>query len=69
MYWTFAHFPLFHLLALAALVWLVISAIRMIAPRPPHARPDDALQLLRERYAMGEIDRDEYHAKKKDLLD
>lgn len=32
------------------------------------ARPDRALEILRERYARGEINREEFEARKRDLL-
>ena len=42
-------------------VWLVLWAIR-IAPRG--IRPDSALTILNERFARGEIDQQEYDARK-----
>jgi putative membrane protein len=42
-------------------VWLVLWAIR-IAPRG--IRPDNALTILNERFARGEIDQQEYDARK-----
>jgi len=47
------------LIVLAA--WLVLWAIR-IAPR--RIRPDNALSILNERFARGEIDQQEYDARK-----
>jgi putative membrane protein len=46
-------------------VWLVLWAIR-IAPR--RIRPDNALGILNERFARGEIDQQEYETRKKALL-
>ena len=46
-------------------VWFVLWAIR-IAPR--RVRPDNALQILNERFARGEIDQQEYEARKAALL-
>ena len=42
-------------------VWVVLWAIR-IAPR--RLRPDNALQILNERFARGEIDQQEYETRK-----
>jgi putative membrane protein len=42
-------------------VWLVLWAIR-IAPR--RIRPDNALSILNERFARGEIDQQEYETRK-----
>jgi len=46
-------------------VWFVLWAIR-IAPR--RVRPDNALQILNERFARGEIDQQEYETRKASLL-
>ena len=42
-------------------VWLVLWAIR-VAPR--RIRPDNALSILNERFARGEIDQQEYETRK-----
>lgn len=55
----------------AAIVWLV----RSLAPPRQHGgalrtpRRSPALDVLEERYAKGEINRDEYLAKKRDFGD
>ena len=41
--------------------WLVVSS------KPPRAE-DSALEILKRRYAMGEISKEEYEEKKRDLL-
>ena len=46
-------------------VWLVLWAIR-IAPR--RIRPDNALGILNDRFARGEIDQQEYETRKAALL-
>ena len=53
----------FWILILAVLVWLVISATRDRGNAPEADR--SALEILRERYARGEIDRDEFEQKKR----
>ncbi len=55
---------LFWAVVLVAAVWLVLWAIR-VAPR--RVRPDSALQILDERFARGEIDQQEYQARKAEL--
>lgn len=61
--------PLVFLVVMAVLVTL---AVRLISPRPAgNTRPSEgsgALALLDARYARGEIGREEYLEKKKDLV-
>jgi putative membrane protein len=45
----------------------VVLAIRWLAGHGGGPRSDRALDILRERYAQGEIDRDEFEAKQRDL--
>ena len=42
-------------------VWLVLWAIRVA---PQRVRPDNALGILNERFARGEIDQEEYEKRK-----
>lgn len=44
-----------------------VLGIRWLVAQGKDARPDPALEILRQRYARGEIDRDEFEAKKRDL--
>lgn len=59
------------------LLWLfaiigVVCSIRWVlgqtATRQSERPPESALDILKKRYARGEIDREEYEEKKKDLL-
>ena len=58
------------------LVWIVIGAVAVVLLyrllQPAAGRPGgggaSALDLLQERYVRGEIERDEYLQKRKDLL-
>jgi len=43
-------------------IWLTIQASGRLT-----SHPDSALDILKERYAKGEISKDEFEAKKKDL--
>lgn len=45
----------------------IILAIRWFAGQSHRGAPDRALDILRERYARGEIDREEFEAKRRDL--
>ncbi len=64
MGWLFmALFWLAIILAVVALLkWLLGSSARSDEPRPK-----DALEILKERYARGEIGREEFQEKKRDL--
>jgi putative membrane protein len=61
------------MMLIGGFVWLLILAliglgiwwlVREFRP----TRRDQALQLLRERYARGEIDREEFEARRRDLV-
>ena len=54
---------------IVAVVFLVIWALRAVTGVAPHhmARRSAGLDVLEERYARGEINRDEYLQKKKDI--
>jgi putative membrane protein len=65
-------FGLFHMLLWWVLIVLAIAVLarwafggRLGRRRPHHE--DRALEILRERYARGEIDKTEYDARRKDL--
>lgn len=45
----------------------LIAGIRWLATQGRESRTDTALEILRQRYARGEINRDEFDAKKRDL--
>ncbi|MBI3057898.1 MAG: SHOCT domain-containing protein [Deltaproteobacteria bacterium] len=49
------------------IVGLVVG-IRWLVSQGRESRSDSALEILRERYARGEINKDEFEAKKKDLV-
>ena len=55
----------FYAVVIVGAVWLVLWAIR-VAPR--RIRPDNALSILNERFARGEIDQQEYETRKAALL-
>lgn len=45
----------------------VVFTIRWLVRQSNGARPDSALEILRQRYARGEINREEFEMKKRDL--
>jgi putative membrane protein len=54
-------------LAVAAVVWLIRSTTHSSMP-PPRVGRSRGVELLDERYARGEINRDEYLQKRGDIL-
>ncbi len=56
---------IFWILLIAAGIWFVFFAIR--DRNGVKRQKKSALEILQERYARGEIDRDEFEQKKKDL--
>jgi len=57
---------LFSLLIIGLIIYGVVLAVRSFSHGP---KTNSALDALGARYAAGEVDRDEYLAKKKDLQD
>jgi putative membrane protein len=55
------------LLFWGAVIASLVVAIRWLIHQGRASRPDSALDILRERYARGEIDREEFLARKRDL--
>lgn len=46
----------------------LVALVKWLLSVPQHNRPErDALDILKERYARGEIDREEYEATRRDL--
>ena len=45
----------------------VVMAIRWLSGQGKESRADSALEILRHRYARGEINKEEFEAKKRDL--
>jgi putative membrane protein len=62
--WAILWMPLVWLAFAGLVVWLVFVLVRPTTPRPG-AR---AREILEERYARGEIDRDEFLAMRQELL-
>jgi putative membrane protein len=45
----------------------IVLGIRWLVSQGRESRSDSALEILRQRYARGEINREEFEAKKRDL--
>jgi len=63
--------PIFWILILGLIIWAVVVGVRGVSePRSSDSawsRADSALEVLKKRYARGEINKEEYEEKKKDL--
>ena len=67
--WGVWGFPmmLFMLLFWVLVIGGVVLGIRWLATQGRESRSDTALEILRQRYARGEINKEEFDAKKRDL--
>ena len=62
---------LFQLLFWLVIIFLIVWGVKQLAGRSHNSnqltRKDNALEILRERYAKGEIDKQEFETKKRDI--
>jgi putative membrane protein len=58
---------LFWLALVAGIVVLVVWAVRQAGSRPRDERGPDAVEILRQRYARGELSREQFEQMKRDL--
>ena len=71
MTWMWGTWGVFMMLGML-LFWILIVAgivvgVRWLGRAGSAARSDAALEILRQRYARGEINKDEFEAKRRDL--
>lgn len=69
-FWSPFHF-LFGLIGWIIVIWIILMIFRGFRRRGHMHRGwyrDEAMDTLRERYAKGEINKEEFEAKKKDLM-
>jgi putative membrane protein len=61
--------PIFMILFWGLVIWGVVALVRGLSGSRPSDSPkaDSALEVLKRRYALGEIDKEEYEEKKRDL--
>ena len=59
---------LFMLLFWGLVIVGIVLGIRWLVSQGKESRSDSALEILRQRYARGEINKDEFDAKKRDLM-
>lgn len=70
-YWGFGWIftLIFWVIIIMAIVWAVKHLVAGGGPHGLHMSGEDpAMQILKERYAKGEIGKEEFEAKKKDLM-
>jgi putative membrane protein len=70
--WAYGGYGLFHMFVWTIiLVAVVLGAVWLVrsltTTTGPHARRSGGLDVLEERYARGEINRDEYLQKRRDI--
>lgn len=64
----FLFMAIFWIVIIAAAIWLLSNLFpRDSASRPPQGTPDSAVDILKRRYARGEVTKEEYAAMRHDL--
>lgn len=68
-WWGMGFGPMFMLLFFGVLIFGLVTLIRWLSAEssPPRAREKTAVEMVQERYARGEMDRQEYEQKMQDL--
>ena len=61
--------PFFWILFLGLIIWAVVALVRGLSESrgSDSSKADSPLEILKRRYAKGEINKEEYEEKKKDL--
>jgi putative membrane protein len=68
MMWGMSGMMLFMTLAWLLLIVALVAGVWWLVRTVAAHRRDDALTILRERYARGEISREEYESRRRDLV-
>lgn len=68
MGWGMGFGWLFWLLIIGLVIWGIKALSENRSHSEPRSSSDRALEILKERYARGEIDKEEFEAKKRDLI-
>ena len=67
MMWGMSGMMIFMVLGWLVVLGLIVAGVWWLATRGWPPRRKDALEILRERYARGEISREEYESRRRDL--
>ena len=68
-YGTMFFMPILWIVVIGLIVWAVVAAARRPGESDSTTRSaESALEILKRRYARGEINKEEYEAKKKDIV-
>ncbi|MBD3290758.1 SHOCT domain-containing protein [candidate division KSB1 bacterium] len=67
-HWGYGFVVLFWIVLIVLIVWAIKYLTRNRQNTSTTMRQDSPLEILKKRYARGEIDRKEFEEKKKDLL-
>jgi putative membrane protein len=61
--------PVFWIVLVGLIIWAIVAAVRRSneSKGSDSSKADSALEMLKKRYAQGEISKEEYEEKKKDL--
>jgi putative membrane protein len=61
--------PIFWIVILGLIIWAIVAAVGRSGESRGQGSPktDSALEILKQRYARGEINKEEYEQKKKDI--
>jgi len=57
------------IIVLGLLAWLVVTLVNRTQQSSSHSRPESAMDILKKRYAKGEISKEEFEEKKRDIRD
>ncbi len=62
--------PIFMIIFWGLVIWGIVALVRGLSGQrsSDSSKADSALEVLKRRYARGEIDKEEYEEKKKDLV-
>ena len=67
-YGTMFLMPILWIVVIGLIIWAVVAAVRRPGEGDSLSHSDSPLEILKRRYARGEISKQEYEERKKDLV-